>query len=67
MDTKLHQKAIGARSRLRRIARHEPWPLRLFEPERRPLIDAFILGLAAGGLIPVRRWVTHAIRRRLSL
>ncbi len=65
MDRNPHAGTANARSHLRRIARREPWPLRLLEPERRPLIDAFLLGLAAGGLVPARRWVMHTIRRRL--
>lgn len=55
-----------ARKRLRRIARREPWPLRLIEPERRPFVDAFLLGLAAGGLGLARRWIARTLRKRLS-
>lgn len=65
MDTDLRDSTVNARSRLRRIAGREPWPLRLLEPERRPLIDAFLLGLAAGGLAPARRWALHAVRRQI--
>ncbi len=65
MDRNAHDRTTDARSQLRRIARREPWPLRLLEPEHRPLIVAFLLGLAAGGLVPARRWLTHAIKRRL--
>ena len=65
MDMNLRDRTGDARSRLRRIARREPWPLRVLEPERRPLIDAFLLGLAAGGLAPARRWVLRAIKRQL--
>lgn len=55
-----------ARQRLRRLARQEPWPLRLLEPERRPLIEAFLLGLAAGGLKPARRWMKWRVKKLLS-
>lgn len=65
MVDKLPEQAQDARRRLRRLAGREPWPLRLFEPERRPLIDAFLLGLAAGGLAPARQLVGYRIRRWL--
>lgn len=54
-----------ARRRLRRVARREPWPLRLLEPEQRPLFEAFLAGLALGGLPSARHWLLGRMRRLL--
>lgn len=65
MEDNLAEQTQQARHRLRRLAHREPWPLELIEPQRRPLIDAFLLGLAAGGLAPAQRLLGYRIRRLL--
>ncbi|APZ42480.1 hypothetical protein [Acidihalobacter ferrooxydans] len=57
----------AARQRLRRVAHREPWPLRLLEPAQRPLVDAFLLGLAAGGSSALRHWFAHRIAAALTI
>ena len=54
-----------SKQKLRRLARREPWVLRLLEPGKGPLLEAFLLGLAAGGYKPARRWVKSVLGRGL--
>lgn len=49
----------SARTRLISIANREPWWLRLSEPASRPLLYAFMSGLAVGGFSPAKRWFIH--------
>ncbi len=62
-------KATGleeSKSKLRQIAKRDPWPLRLLDARKGVLFEAFLLGLAAGGYKPGRKWVKKRLRRHIS-
>lgn len=66
MDSRTPNSLASARANLLSIANREPWWLRLSEPASRPLLYAFVSGLALGGFSPAKRWFIHHLRHFIT-